>query len=79
MYFIALVMQYIITPLLRPFKEIQTDFTPFRCVLAADKLWQVLSLADGGLEAANFIVDVWSPPLSLNCLCVIPYYPAARP
>ncbi|GAB4817775.1 hypothetical protein N2152v2_004821 [Parachlorella kessleri] len=33
-YLIALVMQYVITPLLRPFKEIQTDFTPSRMLVA---------------------------------------------
>ncbi|KAL6766654.1 hypothetical protein ACKKBG_A36860 [Auxenochlorella protothecoides x Auxenochlorella symbiontica] len=34
-YFIALLMQYVILPLLAPFKRIDSDFTPFRIKLAS--------------------------------------------
>ncbi len=33
--FIAYIMQYIIIPLLRPFKRLETDFTPFRIIVAS--------------------------------------------
>jgi nucleoside-diphosphate-sugar epimerase len=33
--FIAYIMQYLIIPLLRPFKRLETDFTPFRIIVAS--------------------------------------------
>ena len=33
--FIAYIMQYVIIPLLRPFKRLETDFTPFRIIVAS--------------------------------------------